>query len=106
MATRIVDADIVITNKAPLSAEAIRGAHRLKFIAVAATGTDVVDLAACEEKGIPVWNIRDYARVTVSEHTFALIFALRRNLFAHRESVQSGRWAESGQFCVFRSFDT
>ncbi|MDR5760444.1 D-2-hydroxyacid dehydrogenase [Caballeronia sp. LZ035] len=101
VAERIRDADIVITNKAPISAAALDHAPRVKLVAVAATGTNVIDLEACKARGIAVSNIRDYARHTVPEHTFALIFALRRSLIAYRESVRAGRWEESGQFCFF-----
>lgn len=98
---RIVDADIVITNKVRLSAESIALAPQLKMIAVAATGTDIIDLAACAQRGIVVSNIRNYAGHAVPEHVFALIFALRRNLIAYREAVQRGRWQEAGTFCFF-----
>ncbi|MBU6426374.1 MAG: D-2-hydroxyacid dehydrogenase [Rhodospirillales bacterium] len=98
---RIADADIVITNKTPLREAAIAAAPKLRLIAVAATGTDVVDLAACRARNVAVCNIRGYAVNTVPEHTFALILALRRNLLAYRASVAAGRWQESGQFCYF-----
>jgi glycerate dehydrogenase len=101
VAARIADADIVITNKVPISAAALERAARVKFVAVAATGTDIVDIGACKSRGITVSNIRDYAVHTVPEHTFALIFALRRSLLAYRDSVRRGRWEESGQFCFF-----
>lgn len=101
VAARIADADIVITNKVRLGREALSGASRLRMIAVAATGTDVIDLPACADLGIVVSNIRGYAVNTVPEHTFALIFALRRSIVAYRESVKAGRWQESGQFCYF-----
>ena len=98
---RLADADIVITNKVRLTAEAIAQAPRLKMIAVAATGTDIIDLAACAQRRIVVSNIRNYAAHAVPEHAFALIFALRRNLIAYREAVQRGRWQEAGTFCFF-----
>jgi len=98
---RIAGADIVITNKAKVSAAAIAAAKRLKLVAVAATGTDNVDLRAAAGRGIVVSNIRNYAIHTVPEHTFALILALRRNILAYRQSVVDGRWQESGQFCFF-----
>src|SRR3954451_8403365 len=101
VAERIRDADIVITNKAPLRREAVAGARNLRLVAVAATGTDVVDLKACAERGVAVSNIRNYAVNTVPEHTFALIFALRRSIVAYRDAVIRGRWQESGQFCFF-----
>lgn len=101
VADRIADADIVITNKAPIRAASLVTASNLKLIAVAATGTDVIDLTACGGKGIKVCNIRNYAENTVPEHTFALLLALRRSIVAYSESVRDGRWQEAGQFCYF-----
>ncbi len=101
VAQRLREADIVITNKVPLGAAALAGAHRLKLVAVAATGTDPVDVAACDARGIVVSNVRHYAVRTVPEHTFALIFALRRSICAYRDAVRRGRWQAAGQFCFF-----
>ena len=101
VAERIRDADIVITNKVPVRREAIGSASNLRLVAIAATGTDVVDVAACAERRIGVTNIRNYAVNTVPEHTFALILALRRSLVAYHDSVRAGRWQETGQFCYF-----
>jgi glycerate dehydrogenase len=101
VAERIRDADIVITNKAPLKREAIADAQNLRLVAVAATGTDVVDLDACKQRSVTVVNIRNYAVNTVPEHTFALIFALRRSIVAYRDAVIRGRWQQAGQFCFF-----
>nr|ELR5041748.1 D-2-hydroxyacid dehydrogenase [Providencia stuartii]ELR5083567.1 D-2-hydroxyacid dehydrogenase [Providencia stuartii] len=98
---RVKDADVIITNKVKITKEIIESAKRLKFISVAATGTDIIDIDACNEHNILVSNIRNYAVNTVPEHTFALILALRRSLLAYTQSVQNGRWQESGQFCYF-----
>ena len=100
-AERIADADIVIVNKVKLSAETLAQAPQLKLIAVAATGTDNIDLQACQQRGIVVSNVRNYAKHTVPEHTFALIFALRRSICAYRDAVKAGRWQEAAQFCFF-----
>lgn len=99
VAERIADADVVITNKVPVRAEAIAAAARLRLIAVCATGTDMVDVKAAAARGIVVSNVRDYATDTVPEHVFALIFALQRSLLAYRESVRGGRWQTASQFC-------
>jgi glycerate dehydrogenase len=101
VAARIADADIVITNKAPVRADALASAPHLKLVAIAATGSDIVDAAACAARGVVVSNIRNYAINTVPEHTFALILALRRSIVAYRESVMKGRWQEAAQFCFF-----
>ncbi|MGF6873572.1 D-2-hydroxyacid dehydrogenase [Paraburkholderia sp. MM5477-R1] len=98
---RIRDADIVITNKVKLSAADLSAAEKLKLVAIAATGSDNVDLQTCTDRNIAVCNVRNYATHTVPEHTFALIFALRRSLVAYRDAVRVGRWAKSGQFCFF-----
>jgi glycerate dehydrogenase len=99
VAARIADADIVITNKVPVRADAIAAAPRLRLIAVCATGTDMVDVKAAAARGIVVSNVRNYATDTVPEHVFALIFALRRNILAYRDSVRAGRWQTASQFC-------
>jgi glycerate dehydrogenase len=101
VAGRITNADIVIVNKVRLTSDVIRDALCLKMVAVAATGTDNVDLQACAVRGVVVSNIRSYAANTVPEHTFALIFALRRSICAYRDSVLAGRWQASAQFCYF-----
>jgi glycerate dehydrogenase len=98
---RLAGASVAIINKVTLRADALERLPDLKLIAVAATGTDCVDKAYCEAKGIAVANIRGYAIHTVPEHTFALILALRRNVVAYRNDVLSGRWQASGQFCFF-----
>lgn len=99
VAERIADADVVIVNKVRIEADALATASRLRLVALAATGTDNVDVAACQAKGVAVCNVRAYARHSVPEHTFALIFALRRNLLAYRDAVGAGRWHQADQFC-------
>jgi glycerate dehydrogenase len=98
---RLRDATIAITNKVPLRADTLQRLSKLRLIAVAATGYDVVDIAHCRAHGIAVANIRNYAVHTVPEHVFALITALRRNLLAYRQDVESGRWQQIDQFCFF-----
>ena len=101
VAERLRDATIAIINKVPMPAETLAQLPKLRLIAVAATGTDIVDKDYCRIKGITVVNIRDYAFNTVPEHVFALIFALRRNLIAYREDVRNGAWQRAEQFCFF-----
>ena len=96
---RLRAATIAITNKVPIRSDALAQAPSLKLIAVAATGIDIVDLAACRARGIVVQNIRNYANASLPEHVFALILALRRNLFAYRADVENGRWRRSEHFC-------
>lgn len=97
---RLRGATIAITNKVPLRAPELAQLPDLKMIAVAATGTDNVDLAACRERGIVVANIRDYSVVSVPEHCFALMLAVRRNLRAYAADVEAGTWERSTRFCL------
>jgi glycerate dehydrogenase len=98
---RLAGATIAIVNKVQLPAEVLDKLPDLKLIAVAATGTDCVDKAHCQARGIAVANIRGYALRTVPEHTFALMLALRRNVVPYREDTLAGEWQKSGQFCFF-----
>ncbi|MBW7903791.1 MAG: D-2-hydroxyacid dehydrogenase [Rhodocyclaceae bacterium] len=98
---RLAGATIAVVNKLCIDAGAIARLPALRMIAVAATGTNNVDLEACRARGIVVSNIRGYAVHTVPEHAIALMLALSRNLAAYRESVQAGRWQRSEQFCFF-----
>ncbi len=98
---RLAGATIAITNKVKLGAEALAQLPDLRLIAVAATGTDCVDKAACQARGILVSNIRGYAANTVPEHVFTLMLALRRSLIGYRDDVIAGEWQRSGQFCFF-----
>ena len=98
---RLAEASVAIVNKVPLRAETLRELPRLKMIAVAATGYDVIDVPYCKDHGIAVANIRNYAIHTVPEHAFALILSLRRNLLAYRRDVENGVWNQSEQFCFF-----
>ncbi|MCM8595312.1 D-2-hydroxyacid dehydrogenase [Accumulibacter sp.] len=98
---RLNGATIAIVNKLCIDAGLIAGLPALQMIAVAATGTNNVDLDACRERGIVVSNIAGYAEQTVPEHVFALLLALARNLPAYGKAVGSGAWQRSTQFCFF-----
>lgn len=98
---RLAGAEIAIVNKVKLSADILAQAPSVKLIAVAATGTDNVDLAYCRAHGIVVANIRGYAVHTVPEHAFMMMLALRRNLLGWRADVRAGLWQQTDQFCLF-----
>src|SRR5215813_794192 len=97
---RVRDATIIISNKLTLGEPELSRATRLKLIAIAATGSDCVDLAYCRKRGIGVCNVRGYAANSVPEHALMLMLALRRNLLAYRQDVQHGLWNLSKQFCL------
>ncbi|SCM76551.1 Glycerate dehydrogenase [uncultured Pleomorphomonas sp.] len=98
---RLADASVAIINKVRLTADILRQLPNLKLVAVAATGTDCVDKSYCQSHGIAVSNIRGYSGMTVPEHTFALMLALRRSIVPFRADVLEGEWQKSGQFCFF-----
>jgi len=101
MADALWRASIAITNKAPITRALLDSCHKLRLVAVAATGVNNVDLEACRERGIAVCNIRGYAENTVPEHVFMMLLALRRNLLAWRSSLRQGAWQKAEQFCLF-----
>jgi glycerate dehydrogenase len=98
---RLAGAEIAVVNKVPIDEDVLARSPDLRMIAVAATGTDNVDLVACRRRGIVVSNVRGYATTTVPEHTFALILALRRGVVGYARSVQRGDWQKAAQFCYF-----
>jgi glycerate dehydrogenase len=97
---RLRGATIAITNKLELREPTLTQLPELKLIAVAATGVDCIDLAACRQRGIAVTNVRGYAVETLPEHVLLLMLALRRNLVGLRIDVQTGAWAAAPQFCL------
>ncbi len=97
---RLKEATIVITNKVPLREAELSQLPELKFIAVAATGVDIIDLDYCRKRNLPVSNVRNYARHAVPEHVLMLILALSRNLLSYREDVARGAWADASGFCL------
>jgi glycerate dehydrogenase len=101
VAARVVDCDIAILNKAKLGADAIKGAKRLKLIALVATGSDNVDLAAAKERGIAVANIRDYCSTAVVQHVFALVLGFTQQIAGYNALVRAGAWQKSRTFAMF-----
>ncbi|HJZ81871.1 MAG TPA: D-2-hydroxyacid dehydrogenase [Pyrinomonadaceae bacterium] len=97
---RVPDATIIISNKLSLGEAQLSQAKDLRLIAIAATGSDCVDLAYCRRRGIAVCNVRGYATNSVPEHVLMMMLALRRNLLAYRHDVQNGLWNQSKQFCL------
>ena len=98
---RLAGATIAIVNKLQIDARLVAALPTLQMVAVAATGTNNVDLDACRSRGIIVSNIRGYAAHTVPEHVFLLLLALSRNLVAYRQAMAAGNWQRSEQFCCF-----
>jgi glycerate dehydrogenase len=98
---RADDAEIVLTNKTVLSREAILSLRKLRCIGVLATGYNVVDVAAANERGIIVTNVPAYGAPSVAQATFALLLEFTNQVGHHAETVRQGRWSASADFCYW-----
>lgn len=99
---RIGDAEIVLTNKTPLSRESIEKSPNLQYIGVLATGYNIVDIEAAKERKIPVCNVPAYSTTAVSQLTIALLLELCHHVGEHNRSVQQGDWSRSPDFCYWK----
>ena len=100
---RSARAEILLTNKTPITAETLTQLPRLRFLGVLATGYNIVDVAAAKKRGIPVCNVPDYGTPSVAQHVFALILELTQSVGAYAQTVRQGRWARSADFCYYDS---
>jgi len=98
---RIADADIVITNKTPLTGETIKNAEKMQYIGVLATGYNVVDVMAAKEKGVVVTNIPTYGTDAVAQFVFALLLEICHHVQHHSDAVKEGRWSNAPDFCFW-----
>jgi len=98
---RAASAEILLTNKTLLSGADIESLPGLKYIGVLATGTNVVDLAAARERGIPVTNVPTYGTRSVAQMTFALLLELTQHVGHHAQTVREGRWTRSTEWCYW-----
>ncbi|WP_317931071.1 D-2-hydroxyacid dehydrogenase [Halioxenophilus sp. WMMB6] len=93
------DAELILTNKVVIPASVMAGR---KAILVLATGTNVVDVAAAEQLGIPVMNVVNYGTQTVAQHTLMLMLALAARLPRYQQAVAAGAWQQSPLFCLMQ----
>lgn len=100
---RCEDADIIITNKTPLTKEIIDKLPKLKFVALLSTGYNIVDYVYLKEKGIPVSNIPAYSTEAVAQLVMAFLLELSMNVGVHSVSVKAGEWASSVDFCYWKT---
>ncbi len=102
IAERAADAEIVITNKTPLTAVTITALPALQYIGVLATGYNVVDTDAARARGIPVTNIPNYGTAAVAQLTMALLLELTSQPALHSASVRAGEWTACPDFCYWK----
>jgi glycerate dehydrogenase len=69
---------------------------------VLATGTNVVDLKAARERGVPVCNVPAYSTASVAEHTIALLLELTHHVGPSSRAVRDGAWARSEDFTFWK----
>jgi glycerate dehydrogenase len=100
---RASSAEIVLTNKTPLSAAAQAQLPNLRYIGVMATGCNVVDLVAARERGIIVTNVPEYGTDAVAQHTWALLLELTQHVGRHSDSVREGNWTSKGIWCYWET---
>ncbi|MBO7348730.1 MAG: D-2-hydroxyacid dehydrogenase [Spirochaetales bacterium] len=98
---RIGDAEIVFTNKTPITKQVFDACPNIKFIAVLATGYNVVDTAYAKEKGIPVSNVPTYGTDSVSQFAIALLLELCHHIGHHSKTVFEGKWQNHIDWCYW-----
>lgn len=89
---RIGDAELVFTNKVPITQTVLEACANIRFIGVLATGYNVVDIEAARERGITVSNVPDYSTDSVAQHTFALLLEITNQVAHHSREVHNGKW--------------
>ncbi|WP_346707402.1 D-2-hydroxyacid dehydrogenase [Massilistercora timonensis] len=102
VAARIGDADVVYTNKTPITKETLDACPNVKFIGVLATGYNIVDIAAAKEKGIPVSNIPTYGTAAVSQFAIGLLLELCHHIGEHSDAVKAGEWTSNPDWCFWK----
>lgn len=99
--SRIGDAQVVYTNKTPITEDILEACPNIRFIGTLATGYNVIDTDAAAKRGIPVSNVPGYGTDAVAQHTFALLLELTNHVGEHSECVRRGAWKSAGDFCFW-----
>lgn len=100
-ASRIKDCDIIVVNKIPMNVASLKEAKNLKLICLTATGTNNVDFAYTNSRGIVVTNVKGYSTDSVVQHTFSLFFYLYEKMAYYDRFVKSGQYAVNDVFSHF-----
>lgn len=98
---RIGQAELVITNKTPLTAEILDLCPQIRYIGLLSTGYNIVDCAAAKARGIPVTNIPAYGTDAVAQAAAALLLEITNRVGHHSDAVRNGRWSASEDFCFW-----
>jgi len=100
---RAAGADIILTNKTPLTAQTLEQLPDLKFISVLATGFNVVDVEAAKARGIAVSNVPIYGTDSVAQYVFAVLLSLIHNPVLHDQAIRQGQWQQAGDFSFWKT---
>lgn len=98
---RMGDADAILVNKVPVTAETMDANPNLKYIGVLATGYNVVDIEAARARGIVVTNVPGYGTSAVTQHAFALLFEITNRVARHSDRVKAGAWTDCPDWCFW-----
>jgi len=98
---RIGDADVVIVNKTPISAQTIAACTGIKYIGVLATGYNIVDVEAAKAKKIKVTNVPTYGTAAVGQFAIALLLEICHHVGHHSKAVLEGRWEKNPDWCFW-----
>ena len=96
--SRAAGAEIVVVNKVPLTREIIEQLPDLRFVAILATGYNIIDTECCAERGIPVANIPAYSTDSVAQYVFSFILAHASRVAGHSAAVHDGAWTACPDF--------
>lgn len=99
--SRISDAEIVITNKTPITRATMDACPNMRYIAVLATGYNVIDVNAAKEKGIPVSNVPTYGTAAVGQFAIAMLLEICHHVAHHSQSVYAGKWNACPDWCYW-----
>lgn len=102
-ASRIQDAEIIVTNKVPVTRALLDQCTGIRYVSVLATGYNVVDLKAASERGIPVSNVPAYSTAAVGQFTIGMLLEICCQIGFHDRSVHNGDWAAYPDFCYWKT---
>ena len=97
--SRCQGAEVIFTNKTPLSSESLSCLSSLKFIGILATGYNIVDIDCATRQGITVCTVPSYSTMSVSQTVFALILDITNNVAHYTRDIKHGKWCECEDFC-------
>lgn len=103
VAARCHEATIIMTNKTPIDENTMASAPKLKMIAVTATGYNIIDVKAAQDRNILVCNVPGYGTESVAQHTFALLLELTNHVGVNAHSVKQGDWSTCPDFCYSKA---